>query len=249
VAHGALGMIGELTVLPKPLQITCPDAIVQSNDPGQCSAVVTFAATATGGCGDVAVVCVPPSGSAFPVGTTTVTCTATDGAGHSTQCAFDVTVNDAQPPLITSSVATSTFWSPNHDLINVGLTTAATDNCPDPVAFNVAVYGDEDDELPTGDGAFSPDARNIAAGTLRLRAERNQKGDGRVYLIVITATDHAGNSSAASQTVVVPKSQAQKDVDSVNAQATAARNYFILHGTPPPGYFLIGDGPVIGPKQ
>ena len=34
------------------------------------------------------------------------------------------------------------------------------------------VFGDEDDELPTGDGKFSPDAKNIAPGTLRLRSER-----------------------------------------------------------------------------
>jgi hypothetical protein len=161
-----------------------------------------------------------------------------------------VTVNDTEPPKITSSgVAISTFWTPSHELINVGLTATATDNCSAPVTLSVKVYGDEDDEVPTGDGTFSPDAKNIAIGTLRLRAERSQKGDGRVYLIVITATDGAGNKATACQTVVVPKDQTTKSVTSVNAQAAAARAYCIANNAPPPGYFVIGDGPVIGSKQ
>ena len=36
--------------------------------------------------------CVLPSGTCFPVGTSTVTCTATDGSGQQTQCSFHVTV-------------------------------------------------------------------------------------------------------------------------------------------------------------
>ena len=38
------------------------------------------------------VVCNPPSGSAFPVGTTQVTCTATDSSGNSSTCTFNITV-------------------------------------------------------------------------------------------------------------------------------------------------------------
>jgi len=36
---------------------------------------------------------VPPSGSTFPLGTTTANCTATDSAGSSASCSFTVTVN------------------------------------------------------------------------------------------------------------------------------------------------------------
>ncbi len=252
VSHGALGMIGEIIILPgvdAPPQITCPANIVTTNDVGQCSAIVNFNVTATDDCGPVTVVCVPPSGSAFPVGTTTVTCTATDSSNQSTQCTFDITVKDVEPPKITSSIGVSTLWPPNHDLINVGLSASATDNCGNPVTLTTAVYGDEDDELPNGDGAFSPDAKNIAASTLRLRSERKQNGDGRVYLIVITATDTHGNKTIAGQTVVVPKDQSAKSATSINAQATATRNYLLLNGVPPPGYVIVGDGPTLGPKQ
>lgn len=43
-------------------------------------------------CGAASVVCIPASGSLFPLGTTTVTCTATDSAVNSASCSFTVTV-------------------------------------------------------------------------------------------------------------------------------------------------------------
>ena len=74
--------------------------------------------------------------------------------------------------------------------------------------------------------------------------------NGRVYLIIVTATDTSGNVSRSYHTVVVPKSNKQANIDSVNAEAAAAVSYAQTHnGAPPPGYFVIGDGPIIGPKQ
>src|SRR4029077_6649492 len=107
-------------------------------------------------------------------------------------CTFHVTVEDNEPPQLTSSVAVSSLWPPKHDLVNVGLNATSTDNCGSPV-ISVKVFGNEDDEMDTGDGNFSPDAKNIAPLTLRLRSERQGRGDGRVYLIVVTATDGDAN--------------------------------------------------------
>ena len=42
--------------------------------------------------------CAPASGSTFPLGTTNVTCTASDAAGNTGTGSFDVTVRDSQPP-------------------------------------------------------------------------------------------------------------------------------------------------------
>jgi HYR domain len=54
---------------------------------------VTYATpVATDNCPGVTVMCNPPSGVMFPVGTTTVTCTATDASHNTTQCTFPVTV-------------------------------------------------------------------------------------------------------------------------------------------------------------
>ena len=77
----------------------CPEDITQSNDEGECGAIVSFDISATDNCPDVTVVSVPASGSFFDVGTTTVTVTATDVAGNSDVCTFDVTVNDDEDPV------------------------------------------------------------------------------------------------------------------------------------------------------
>jgi exosome complex RNA-binding protein Csl4 len=108
------------------------------------------------------------------------------------------------------------------------------------------VFGDEDDQTPTAPNeVFSPDAKNIAVSTLRLRAERVNTGNGRVYLIVVRS-----GTSFATVTVVVAKSSSPANVNAVNAEAAAAKAYADSHnGAAPAGYFVIGDGPIIGNKQ
>ncbi|HEY0727924.1 MAG TPA: hypothetical protein VGD38_07650, partial [Pyrinomonadaceae bacterium] len=151
--------------------------------------------------------------------------------------------DDTTPPILTSSLALTALSPPNSDLVNVGLAASANE----PATFSVSVFGDEDDETPTAPGVInSPDAKDIAVGTLRLRSERTDAGDGRVYLVVVTATDTAGNASKACHTVVV----ARKKKGDVDAQAAAAKTFCEANnGAAPPGYFVIGDGPIIGPKQ
>ena len=47
----------------------------------------------TAGEGTVTVTCTPPSGETFPIGTTSVTCKATDSLSRTAECAFPVTVS------------------------------------------------------------------------------------------------------------------------------------------------------------
>jgi hypothetical protein len=118
-----------------------------------------------------------------------------------------------------------------------------------PIAIAVQVFSDEI-EAPSGDTQFSPDAKDIASTTLRLRSERMEKGDGRVYLIVTTATDTSGNQSHSCATVVVPHSQKAAAIASANAQAAAAKAFCEANdGAAPAGFVMIGIGPVVGPKQ
>jgi uncharacterized repeat protein (TIGR01451 family) len=154
-------------------------------------------------------------------------------------------------PVISASIGTDQLMQNTHDLLDVGLMAAASDGpCGTPVV-TVQVFGDEDDETPTAKKElFSPDAADIASGTLRLRAERVNTEDGRVYLIVVKATDAAGQTGFATFTVVVPKSSSPANIESVQAQAAAAKAFADANnGTPPAGYFVIGDGPIIGNKQ
>ena len=66
----------------------------------QCDAVVSFNPTATDNCAGATVVARPASGSTFPVGTTTVTVTATDASGNSSTGSFTVTVTDVTAPTV-----------------------------------------------------------------------------------------------------------------------------------------------------
>jgi uncharacterized repeat protein (TIGR01451 family) len=156
-------------------------------------------------------------------------------------------------PIVTTSVALAFLPQNDHDLVNVGLTASATDDvCPAPTTFVVQVFGDEDDQAATDKQGtvFSPDAKDIAVVSLRLRQERMDSVDGRVYLIVVKATDAAGGTGFATATVVVPKSSSAANVASVNAQAAATKAYADSHnGAPPAGYVVVGDGPIIGSKQ
>jgi len=127
------------------------------------------------------------------------------------------------------------------------------DNCGGPIpasSIKVQVFSDED-ELAPGSGNFSPDAKSLmATGSLRLRAERSGSANGRVYLIVAKATDSSGNTGFCTGTVTVTHDQSATSIASVAAQAVAAQAYAASHnGPPPPSYFLIGAGPIVGPKQ
>jgi lysophospholipase L1-like esterase len=77
-----------------PPTITCPAAPPTITSPtGGPTAVAYGTAIATGT--GVTVGCAPASGSNFPVGSTTVVCTATDSAGRTAACSFNVTVQTA----------------------------------------------------------------------------------------------------------------------------------------------------------
>jgi hypothetical protein len=234
-----------------PPSITCPANVVKNTDPDLCSAVVTYSSpVVSDNCPGVGVpACSPPSGSVFAKGTTTVTCSVADASGNPASCSFTVKVEDHQAPTVTSNLSLTQLWPADHTMKNVGLTASATDNCDSNLTLVVKVYGDENDEEPVGDGNFSPDANNIAVGTLRLRSERKGDGDGRVYLVVVTATDSSGNVGRSVRTVTVALGQSAGELQQVANQAAAAKAYFDTNGVPPPGYFVIGDGPVIGPKQ
>ena len=125
-------------------------------------------------------------------------------------------------------------------------------NCrlDDSLLVEVFVLADEDDDEATGDGTHSPDAKDIGLETLRLRKERRGDSDGRVYLILVLATDASGNTGFDCVAVVVPHGQSSASTDAVMAQAAAAKDFVLNNaGTAPPGFVTVGDGPILGPHQ
>ena len=73
--------------------VICPQDIVVANERGGCDNEVAYEVVTSPG---ITATCVPPSGSSFPVGTTTVTCTASSGE----TCSFTVTVQDTEAPQV-----------------------------------------------------------------------------------------------------------------------------------------------------
>ncbi len=188
---------------------TCPADVVRGNDPGLCSAVVAYPAPAvTDNCPGVNVVCAPPSGSIFPVGTTNVSCTATDGGGNVSACTFKVTVNDVEGPVITSATASpDVLWPPNHRMVPVVVAATATDNCGSAPICQITSVSSNEPVDGLGDGHFVPDWILTGGQTVSLRAERAGLGGGRLYSVTDTCTDGSGNSSSAIVGVQVPHNQ------------------------------------------
>ncbi|PSJ72839.1 hypothetical protein C7N43_32180 [Sphingobacteriales bacterium UPWRP_1] len=85
--------------------LTCPSNVAVSNTPGTCSATVNIAApNTTDNCGISSITNSLTGGSSitgtYPVGTTTVTWTATDVNGNINTCTSTITVTDAQAPVL-----------------------------------------------------------------------------------------------------------------------------------------------------
>ena len=82
-----------VTVNPLPsIKVTCSTNVTVTTTSAN-GAAVSYSSSATGGCdGQPTLVCNPPSGSNFPIGTTTVTCTANNTCGETAECTFTVTV-------------------------------------------------------------------------------------------------------------------------------------------------------------
>ncbi len=153
--------------------IVCPANITQSTDPGQCSAVVGFAPTATDNCaGQMTIRTSIPSGTAFQKGTTPVTVTATDAAGNQSTCTFTVTIVDREAPVMTCpiNVVQSTDRGQCAAVVRFTLPTA-TDNCA-----GVTVT------------SSIPSASVFQKGTTP---------------VTVTATDEAGNKTTCTFTVTV----------------------------------------------
>jgi hypothetical protein len=78
----------------------------------------------------VPIVSVPASGSFFPVGTTTVTSTATDASGNTSTCSFTVRVNDTQAPAIVCNPNITQTTPVGSCVATVNYVITSSDNCP-----------------------------------------------------------------------------------------------------------------------
>ncbi|MDB9961531.1 HYR domain-containing protein, partial [Oceanihabitans sp.] len=110
-------------------EIVCPANITVNNDAGACGANVSFEATDDVGIPASTISYSHVSGSEFPVGTTTVTATATNAVG-SDSCTFTVTVNDTEDPVISCLPDITVNNTPGQCSADLNLAPPAiSDNC------------------------------------------------------------------------------------------------------------------------
>src|SRR6185295_16241954 len=115
-----------------PVITGCLTDITVSVPSSGCSKVVTWAApSATDNCTLSSFTSNHNSGDSFPLGTTLVTYTATDGKGNTSTCSFNVIVNDDTAPVITGCLTDITVSVPSSGCSKVVTWAApsATDNC------------------------------------------------------------------------------------------------------------------------
>jgi gliding motility-associated-like protein len=183
--------------------ITCPSDIAKTTDPGSCSAVVTWPApTVVDNCDDTPdFICMPPSGTTFPVGDSMVMCMAEDIAGNRDTCFFMVSVSDGENPFLEC---------PPNDTIKV------------PAGVTSVVL--------TGISLFSIfDNCGVDTSYYHLTGDTNGGGNGidasgetfnvGVTTIAYFATDAAGNTGTCSFTITIEAGQLVNLTCPANASA------------------------------
>ena len=119
-----------------PIVLTCSTNIAAMAT-GPSGATVYYSVTASGGCSPPPSLTVtPPSGSTFPIGTNTVTATASDSCGQTNTCSFLVIVTNRPIQLTCSS--NITVMASNSNGAVVYYTVTASGGCSPPPSLVVA---------------------------------------------------------------------------------------------------------------
>src|SRR6185503_17294966 len=178
--------------------LTLPgDITVEATGPG--GAAVTFGASATDAAdGSVTPDCDATSGATFPLGLTTVGCSATDAHGNTSGGSFDVTVQDTTAPSLTlpgditveatgPGGAAVTFGASATDAVAGSVTPAcdATSGATFPLGLTTVTCSATDAHGNTSGGSFHVRVQDTTAPSLTLSSD-----------ITVMATSAAGATVA-----------------------------------------------------
>ena len=177
-----------------------PNQKVEAAEPS--GAIATYVASATDLVdGSVPVTCAPASGSLFPLGKTTVTCSAADLSGNIGNDAFVVNVVDTTNPTIVSVTPSVTVLPNTNEVVPVSIAALATDLVDAaPVCQIIRVAGGGQDL--NSDGVI--DWTITGPLTLNVEAVARARRD-RTYTITVKCTDASGNASKEKTAVVVSR--------------------------------------------
>jgi HYR domain-containing protein len=191
-----------------------PDVTVNADANGT-SATVNFTAAATDNTGVTSLVCSPPSGSTFQIGSTTVTCTAKDAEGNTSTATFNVIVKDVTPPVFgstsditvnapsTANSATVTYTAPTAtDAVGVtSLTCSPESGSSFQVGSTTVTCTAKDAEGNTATATFKVIVKDVTGPTLTkpadLTVEATSPAGAAVSFPLPLASDAVGVTSVA----------------------------------------------------
>jgi hypothetical protein len=200
--------------------ITCPVSMTVPTDLGDCDAVVNYSFPYfDDNCPGYSLTQLegPVSGSAFPLGTTTVRFQVTDDAGNNEECEFTVTVEDRERPFI--------------------------NNCPAPVISLTSSNGTGDcsaavpDMRPALVASDNCGVDNVAQTPMPNSSFGSANGDKIIVTFVVT--DASGNTSSC-QSKVTLKDDENPTIECGNVTTT-------LYVTPGYCGYKVEDGALVDP--
>ena len=184
--------LGSSKVTAQSATFTCPSNIIIKADNNMEGATVVYPEFITNADWGT-IIYSPASGSFFRLGSHTVTMTSSRGQ----KCSFTVTVTDTQSPVLSEiKISPKNLWPASNKMKKVSVNYTATDNAQE-VTTELFVSSNAIDGVA--------DWEIIDNHLLKLKASRLPDGTPRVYIITVTATDKAGNTTTRTTSIAVSK--------------------------------------------
>ena len=183
----------QLTGHAQSCKLSCTSNIVIKADNGQEGAIVNIVPAVTAGeCGTVTYF--PASGTFFRIGSHSVTATTSTGE----KCSFTVTVTDNESPVLsTVTLSSNKLWPASNKMKKVAVNYTTSDNAQD--VTSVLSVSSNDITSSVRDWEI------VNNHLLRLKSSRLANGEPRIYTIVVTSSDEAGNKTTRTTTIAVSK--------------------------------------------
>jgi len=147
----------------------------------------------------VNVACSIPDGTVIS-NTATINSATVDPNPSNNVSAWTTTVSNPPPVISGLAASTTRLWPANHKFVDVAVNYAVSDNCG--TVTSVLTVTSSEPSSGSGEDWIVVDNHHV-----KLLAERDGNGPGRVYTITVTATNSQGGTSSAAVAVVVPHDQ------------------------------------------
>ncbi len=223
---------GDLEIIP-PIILNCPPDTQVSLGAIGCSTPVSWVPpTATDNCAAVTLTSTHNPGNPFTKGTTPVVYTATDGAGNTATCSFNVTVTDDTDPVIAGCPS--------------NITASANASCKGTVSWIIPTASDNCSGLVTLTSSHSPGLFSVGTTQVTYTAT-DVAGNASTCTFNVIVNDNTGPVITGCPSNIVVSANASCNANASWTAPTAIDNCggaVTLTSSHSPGVFSLGTTPV-----